>query len=280
MEIGVSNISFSHIDEHLLTQQKIENCHLSLEIGLNNITWLVHDNNEVLAIEKILGPLSVIENILSDHTYLNKKYKSTNICILNNKNTFIHYSLYQAKNKNNYLSLNHNKTEKLNVLTDKIESISCYNIYGVPKAMESIVETYFTNATVRHQNTSIIINLLNQYKNSDKKKIALNVNEKDFQLIIIEKNQLIFFNNYVFHHANDFIYHLLFAYEQLKLDPEKNPVHLFGNIHKNSDLYQLIYTYIKDVSFGYRNKLVQLNPTVDQIETHNCYSILHQHLCV
>lgn len=276
----MSSASISYFDHHLLNQQKIEDCHLSIEMGLNNFTYCIIYNRLVLAIEQFEKPLSLIESSLKTHLWLSKTFKSIDVCIVDNKTTIVPESLYESTNKSNYLSLNHKKTEHLEIISEKINCINSYNIYGVNKAIKNIIKTYFQNATIQHHTSSFLTNVLNQHKNSSEKKIIINSLNQKFQMVILDQNELLFFNTYFYQNPNDFIYNILFAVEQLKLDPEQIRLILYGNISENSEIYKLIYTYIRNVEFGKRNKQIILSPVIDHIEDHNCFSVLHQHLCV
>ena len=280
METGVNNPSYIFFDQHLLQSSNTEELHLSIELGLNEISYAIRNDKQVLAIEYIDENLSVFEDKIKNHDWLSKKYKSINICLINNKNTLVPDSLFVLKNKTSYLSFNHEKTEKLDVLHDKIDPFNSYNIYGISTPIKDIIETHFKEATIKHHSSSLIVNWFNQYKNNDEKILLLNVQNKGFQLMVIENMELIFFNSFHFQHNNDLLYHLLFAMEQLKLDPEKIKLLLHGNILKNSELYQLLYTYVRHIEFGNRNNLIQISPLVNHIENHQNFTLLHQHLCV
>jgi hypothetical protein len=280
MVTGVSNPSYIFFDQHLLQSSTTEELHLSIELGLNEISYAIRNDQQVLAIEYMNENLSIFEDKIKNHDWLSKKYKSVNICLINNKNTLVPDSLFELKNKASYLSFNHEKTEKLDVLHDKIDPFNSYNVYGISTPVKDIIETHFKEATIRHHSSSLIVNWFNLYKNSEEKTLLVNVQNQRFQLMMIDKMELKFFNSFRFQHHNDFLYHLLFAMEQLKLDPEKIKLYLHGNMLKSSELFQLLYTYVRHIEFGNRNSLVQISPLTDHIENHQNFTLLHQHLCV
>ena len=66
------------------------------------------------------------------------------------------------------------------------------------------------------------------------------------ELTYFLKNKLMFYNRFNFTTKEDVIYYLLFAIDQLKLNPEEIPVVITGNI--SEDNYKIIYKYIRNVS--------------------------------
>jgi len=77
----------------------------------------------------------------------------------------------------------------------------------------------------------------------------MNVNETTFELIAIKNNALLLYNSFEFSTKEDVIYYLLFTMEQLKLSPESVKLKLMGQIVKDDDIYNIIYTYVRHVEF-------------------------------
>ena len=77
--------------------------------------------------------------------------------------------------------------------------------------------------------------------------------------------------------AHDCIYYILFVCEQLELNPEHLLLELMGDVKKDSEFYDLAYTYIRHVNFAKRK--VTLSPNIDSLLEHEHYTLLHQHLC-
>lgn len=59
---------------------------------------------------------------------------------------------------------------------------------------------------------------------------------------------MIFFNSFQYQTAQDFIYYILFTYEQLELNTESNPLYLIGRVDTDDSYYEQAYTYIREVN--------------------------------
>jgi len=88
-----------------------------------------------------------------------------------------------------------------------------------------------------------------EYRNMATTTLFVNVREKSFELMASNGKQLLIYNIFQYDTPEDFIYYLLFAAEQLHLNPELNPLMLSGNIQKDSPLFNMIYQYFRQVSF-------------------------------
>jgi hypothetical protein len=81
------------------------------------------------------------------------------------------------------------------------------------------------------------------------------------QVMITEKQKLLFYNSFSYATPEDFLYYLLYTYQQLKLDTETVPVNMLGEIVKESVLYELIYKYIRNINFMKRPAELQVQNT-------------------
>ena len=80
-------------------------------------------------------------------------------------------------------------------------------------------------------------------------KMHLNVQEEQLDVIILEEGKLLLCNSFLFKTSEDFIYYILFCLEQLKLNPDSIPLILSGSIDKEDSNYELLYTYVRNISF-------------------------------
>ena len=277
METGANKPNHSLIDIKSLESQSIKDCHLSIQIGLNGFSFCIRNNAEVLAIESYNNSLSQLEGTIEKNKWLSQEYASTNITISTKKYTLIPASLYKNEDRKKYLELNHIRTEQLDSLADEVKSIGSYAVYGISKAEQDIITTFFPKSTLKHFSSIYLPNMLLQHKNSEGKTMIVNVDYKQMHITVIDHSKLLYFN--VFNHktAHDCIYYILFVCEQLELNPEHLLLELMGDVKKDSEFYDLAYTYIRHVNFAKRK--VKLSPNIDSLLEHEHYTLLHQHLC-
>ncbi|HUH28797.1 DUF3822 family protein, partial [Gelidibacter sp.] len=101
----------------------------------------------------------------------------------------------------------------------------------------------------KHASTILLEQILKKEEKSSDDKIFINVEPFHFQMLVIKKGQFQLYNTFEYDTKEDFIYFILFAIEQLKLDTEKVIVKLMGHIVKDDELYQMLYTYIRYIEF-------------------------------
>ena len=277
METGANKPNRSIIDSKYLESHSTKECHLSIKIGLNGISFCIRNNLEILALESYKNSLSQLESKIEKNRWLNQDYATINITINTKKYVLVPTLFYKNEDRNKYLKLNHTNTEQLECLVDEVKPIESFVIYGISKAEQDIISTFFPKSTIKHISSIHITNMIAKYKNCEEKTMIVNVDYRLIHITVLDNTKLIFFNVFNYQTAHDCIYYILFVCEQLELNPEHLSVELMGEIKKDSELYNLIYTYIRYVNFAKRS--VNLSPNIDSLLEHEQYTLLHQHLC-
>ena len=132
---------------------------------------------------------------------------------------------------------------------DELKNSEIVNVY-IPfvNINNFLLDTYGT-FEYKHSSTIIIEELLNQYKNLKSNLCFVNVTNSNFEIIVIKNNKLKLFNCFNFKTKEDFIYYILFTIEQLNLNPEEIKLILLGDIEKESELHDILFQYVRNVSF-------------------------------
>ena len=68
------------------------------------------------------------------------------------------------------------------------------------------------------------------------------------EVTVISNRKLLLYNSFFFTTKEDFIYYLLFTFEQLELDTETTKLKLFGAIEEEDSIYKICFEYVKNIS--------------------------------
>ncbi len=273
----MSNPSFSSFDLKTLEQlDTTSDCSISIELGLSGIGYCIFHNQEMVAIEWYNTPLSQLEKSIQNSDWLNKDFVSSHICSTTSKTTLVPSVLFSEEHKAKYLPFNHRKVDQLDILTDRIEQIDSFCIYGITKAEQDIISTFFPKSTISHFSTKYINHLLAENKNFKGQKILINVTYNHLYITVLENNFLLFFNIFRYTNEHDCTYFILFTCEQLNLNLETVHLEFSGDVSKDSTLFDLVYTYVRKVDF--RKSYQSISPLIDGLENHQHFPLIHQHL--
>ena len=272
---------------------KSNSYHLSIELSLNSIVFCVLDtlNNKYIALDqeeisnKDIGNAgeSLLE-LLKTHVLLEPTYKSSSLLVVTDQFTTVPTPVYEKSKERIFLGFNiEGNTEDVNgveVMTDKLQSIDAYNIYGLPKAMVAALQQSLSDLMIIHHTSSLIETLLNLNKNQNRKTCFVHVQKGLFSILVIDGNDLIFCNNFLFSSKEDLAYYTLFVFEQLKLNPESVDTVLLGEFGNNAPEYAILYSYIRNLRFIDRNQGFEYSYVMDNIPAHHHFNLFNQYHCV
>ena len=120
--------------------------------------------------------------------------------------------------------------------------------------------------------------ILAQSKNQTTKKVAVHVYATHFEVAVIEGKNLLFYNTFNYQTPEDFIYYLLFVYEQLQVNPETIEAIFLGEIEKNSEIYTLTQKYIRTVKFGERSDNADYSYQLQTLPKHFYFTLFSNYV--
>ena len=206
-------------------------------------------------------------------------FKKISFCYAGQKSTLIPDPLFLDENAVNYLSFNFSLTASDLVHVDHLNLLGAKNVFAVPQSLELLVKEKFPLVAIHHHATAFIESLLQQNKNRDEKIITVYIHLSGFELAVTRRNELVFYNSFLYTSTEDFLYFVLFTMEQLQLNPETTPFVFTGAAERSSALYITTQKYIRNVGFGERTEHYSFAYGFENIPAHFHYVLFNQYLC-
>ena len=268
--------------------------HLSLQIGASRLRFCIHDlqKNRCLWLEDYtLEPqesaefqLPSVQEIFETHPILQAGYwKEITISFVNRKFSLIPASLFQEENREDYLrpvtSID-STTEQ--VLHFKHIGADIINVFPAPYAYTQWFKSRYPNKTLRMvHNTSALIEgaLRNSEPAGMAKKMFLNIEENHVTVLVTRGKVLEFCNIFPYTNESDFIYFVMFVIDELKMNPEVDATVVWGELMPDSKLYDKLFKYIRNISFGQRPSLLSYSYHFDEVLDHRYFDLYCAHLC-
>lgn len=263
--------------------------HLSIQVSLDGFSFALLNVNDqkytaiqfydIQECHNYSELAEKIEQIIAQQELLQQHYSTVTICICNSINALTPKDLYKKNYGKELLGFNQILLQNEDESNDWLKSIECFNSYVIPKELKRCFDKYYPNHSWKHQSTVFIESVMQHYKLNEETTIYISVQNAYFQLVVLEGRKLKFFNGYEYRSGEDIIYYILFALEQLNLNPDQIPIVISGEIEINSEVYKFIHRYIRNISFTNRNPNYTYSFVFDQIPSHYFYQLLNLHLC-
>jgi hypothetical protein len=263
----------------------LKDYHLSIQLSLDGFSFCIcnihtksieYFNSFEFADEHRISPykhLELVEHVYNKESILKYKYPSVSVTHFNNLVTQVPKPIFDKNNLANYLKYSIKVLENDYITFDEIKNSDIVNVYIPFVNINNFLFDMYGSFIFKHASTVLIECLLNEFKNNIEQQYFVNVTKNTFEIVVIKNKKLELYNIFNFKTKEDFIYYILFIAEQLNLNPEEFKLILMGDIEKESELYKIVYQYIRNVSF-YKN--LTYNNIIDGISSHEHYTLLNQ----
>jgi len=241
-------------------------------VGFHSFTFGTADSSIKLCKE--------IDFIYENNKWLQGDFRKVFVLIETPKSTLIPEPLFEASEKELYLKFNHTINSYEQIVVDFLKNVDAYNVFAIPDCLKYRIQKYYKRYKIVHYSTPLIESLLINNKNINlDKTVFLNMREKNMDIVILKDQRLRYFNSFHYQSKEDILYYLLFVLEQLGYNPEEVEVKLIGNIKKVSEEYDLLFQYIRNISFEERTGVFAYSYVFDKVASHFNYTLFNVNIC-
>ena len=183
---------------------------------------------------------------------MKQSFQDVHIIHENELSTLVPMELFKEENLADYLKFNSKILKSDFISYDTVSANNSVNVYVPYVNINNFIYEKFGTFTYRHFSTILIETLLKTEMESSETVMYVNVASSHFEIVTFKYGELVYYNTFEYNTKEDFIYYILFATEQLQLNPETLNLKFLGAISKENDLYEIAYKYIRHVDFGKR----------------------------
>jgi hypothetical protein len=274
------------IDESI-DQKSFDQLCLSIQVSNSTFCYSIIDwsNSKQLLLKdyhfdssiKNYNVLTNLEVVYSDNPILNKPFKKISVSIVNNTYTIVPAPFFDSNEAEVYLKLNCKLQNDDFVLYSSMKNMNAYCIFAMDKKIKSFFDFKHTGVKYLHQAMVLNDALLNNFKNNDQTHVIANIRQSEFDLVVLKNKKTEMINSFSYTNADDLLFHLLYACEQLSINPDKQEILISGEILKNSAIFEKMSKYIRHVRFISRNNSIAYSYKFNDVPEHFYYTSLNQY---
>ncbi|MCH2084325.1 MAG: DUF3822 family protein [Saprospiraceae bacterium] len=257
---------------------------LSILIGVDSFAYIVVDsenrqpllirNFELGSISSISKMITRIQQIIQEDKPLNLAYKRIRIAYAGSASTLIPQRLFNPSEKEEYLSQLTAMGSTYEFRSDHLLPMDAQNVYAIEEELATFMRLSYPGTMMLHLNTVIYSQIVAIARNIVGSFIFANVRGRNLNVFYFDKGDLVFMNSFEFLASKDFIYYIMLIFNQFNLDSQKVPLHLSGEILKESEVYLLLYRYIKFIHFLSKDQLPFLGPKLSNVSAYQHFDLI------
>ena len=230
---------------------------LSIQFSLDGFSFCTtNTHNEVLEFSSYTfsktknSPELVLEklqDIFKKEKSLQYDFETVTVIHQNNLNTLVPNEYFKEDALKSYLKYSI-KTIATDLITfDELDFMNSKNVYVPYVNINNFLFQNFGEFEYKHYSSVLLEKLFSIATNDIC--CYIHVSKSTFDIVIIKNSNLQFFNIFEYKTKEDFMYYVLFTLEQLDLSTEETLVSILGDMEEDSDLFRLMYTYIRNIDF-------------------------------
>ena len=191
--------------------------------------------------------LEKLQDIFKKEKSLQYDFETVTVIHQNNLNTLVPNEYFKKDALKSYLKYSI-KTIATDLITfDELDFMNSKNVYVPYVNINNFLFQNFGEFEYKHYSSVMLEKLFSIATNDIC--CYIHVSKSTFDIVIIKNSNLQFFNVFEYKTKEDFMYYVLFTLEQLDLSTEETLVSILGDMEEDSDLFRLMYTYIRNIDF-------------------------------
>ena len=259
---------------------------LSIQLKLGGFSFSIInlELNKVVAIvdyrfDDVKHPIQLLENvktIFKSESLLQMEFFEVKVTHVNSISTLVPVALFDDDELRSYLEFNHKLLENEYLTFDLIAAEEIANVYSPFTVINDFIFEKYGEFTFKHFSSVLIDNFIDQSKANQELKMFVHVQGNQFEIVVVENKNLMLYNTFTYQTKEDLVYYILFVAEQLRQNPEDFDLELYGEIEPYSEIYSLIYKYVRNVFFGKRTDKFSYSHELNSISDHDYFVLINQ----
>ncbi|MGD1945239.1 MAG: DUF3822 family protein [Croceivirga sp.] len=228
---------------------------LSIQVSLNGLSFYVEDSiwNKIILSDNLIfiqesTPyliLKELKKVLEKNNLINQQFEDVEIIYKNQLYCLVPKPLFTKEELPNYLKFNTKILANDEIVYDQLTHQEIVCVYIPYTNINNYLFDCFGEFEFKHHSTTLLQVIFHQ--KSNKTSCYVYVEPKTLEIVVMNQRKLLLYNQFHYKSKEDFLYYVLFTYEQLGLDVEQVKLKLFGMIEEGDEIFEICYKYLKKV---------------------------------
>jgi hypothetical protein len=280
------------VDEKYFNVENLSDYNLQLSWSPTSVDFCVIDsrNNRCLYLEEnkideLVNTSDIthwLDQLYDSHHFLKAGFwKSIQLSIKNEKFTLIPTPLFIPACAKEYLQFNCTLKPSEETAFFHHKALNITSVFAFPVQVVDWLKSQYPHKKVHlvHHTSAFLEGVMRETSNDTETGVYANVENELLTLIVKKGNNLEFCNNFHFKTNEDILYYMLFVLDQLRLK-KNTTLTSWGNIDANSDLFNLLSTYIRHLEIGSRPNMFFYSYVFDELAEQRHFDLLSMKLCL
>lgn len=222
-----------------------------------------------------------IRKFIEDEGLKDAQFENVNIVYATRNTTIAPDAIFDETSAENIYALNRRISPDEEIRYSRLQKSQTVIIFAIEKEVSAILDELFPRYNLFPQSHPLIETGLTKTKISEKpnrQRMLVQVFEDFFEILVIDKGQIVNYNTYSYKSANDMLYFIVNTFEQLGLSQEECEVAFSGFIEQDNLTIIQLKKFVRTVYFESINRDFKYFFRFQEFAPHYFYNFLNINL--
>jgi hypothetical protein len=194
--------------------------------------------------------------------------------------TLLPAPLFRAGDEAAYLRLHHQvdvRHETVHAYAHSGQEL--VSIFAAEKMLADWFRATYPTGTLLHQTSALLQGLMHQSEAASPRRLYLSIDHLELTIVVLRDKHPEFCNVFAFSTPEDLIYYTILVMQELQLNPDQDPVVVWGDLMHDSELFTILRKYIRHVKFGNRPFDLGYSYRLNELFEYRFFELYSLHLC-
>ncbi len=224
--------------------------------------------------------LKHLGGFMQENSLLNRSFDRISVSCYSPQLVIVPNDLYRQDDQEAAYGFCASLQPRCHVRSDILNNMQSRAIYAVPDQVISFCEEHMPGYRLRHHGSVLIESVMAvQAIENWQADMVLHVKPRHFDVMILEKNKLNYFQSFEIQCFDDLLYYLFYVLEQHEMPAAKLRLMLLGELAMDSEHYALLQSFFGEVRFPERNDMFQYSEDFEKVPYHFFFNLLNLDTC-
>jgi hypothetical protein len=242
--------------------------------------------NKFVVLEEYSAPSATslagqFRTLASQHDLVGQTgWNHVRLAVQNRHFTQLPQPLFRAGDEDRYLRLHHSFDaghETVHHYTHP--GLEMASIFAVEKALAEWFRGIYPTGRLLHQTSALLEGVVHQSQQAAPRRLYLSIGHQEVTIVAVRGKRPEFCNTFAFTTPEDLIYYTILVMQELQLNPDQDPVVLWGDLMHHSELFTILRKYIRHLKFGNRPMDLSYSYRLNEVFEYRYFELYSLHLC-
>ena len=256
---------------------------LSILISQDGLSYSIYDIDDkkvqaLVSMQFDVNKDDEIRKFIEDEGLKDAQFENINVVYATRNVTIVPDAIFDENSAESIYALNRKISPDDEIRYSRLPKSQTVIVFAIEKEITSLLDELFARYNLYPQSYPLIETGLTKTKISEKpnrQRMLVQVFENFFEILVIDKGQIVNYNTYNYKSANDMLYFIVNTFEQLGLSPEECEVAFSGFIEQDSLTVIHLKKFIRTVYFESINRDYKYFFRFQEFSPHYFYNFLN-----